>query len=222
MTERRGSTGAGDPEPGPHLHDELLGELLDGDLDPDARLQAEDHLAECPQCQRAYSELVDLGHQARALPQEIQPTRDLWPGIQAEVRRRRPWVTWGYGLAAAGIAALILGTVFFSPWGHEMAEMESPPEDPASTTFVAQVREVEEAYEPTIQELRLLVEDQELAPETREVLEESLAVIEEAIREAAAALEEDPGSPQALHGLRRMYDAKVEVLRLVAGRSSSI
>lgn len=153
------------------------------------------------------------------LPPEIEPARDLWPGIEARIgnaermpprkgprerRWTRPWVG---GLAAAAcVAALAAGSVFLSGNGAEVGE--------AGGMSVAQ--EMEEAYGPALEELRLLVESRELAPETREVIERNLLVIDGAIRETQAAVEADPGAPVALASLRRMYERKLDVLRTVA------
>ena len=186
----------------------------------------------------------ELHRQARELPRSVEPERDLWPGIEARIRDltpvkghigprdphrpddtrhsrpQRPRWGWTLGLAmAAGMAGLVAGGLLTDP--------AAQPETQAPLTGVImpvsaqeQIRAVESAYEPDLAVLRLLVESTDLAPETRQVLDESLAEIEAAIDEARRALEADPGALRAVDGLRRMYDAKVETLRLAANQPS--
>lgn len=138
-----------------------------------------------------------------------------------------PWKG-ALGLAlAAGLAGVVAGGLLFDApipggTGNSGVTTTLPVDrDPYLAVPAAhpQIRELEDAYEPDIRILRLLVESSELAPETREVLDESLSTIDRAIAEARQALEEDPGAPRAIDGLRRMYDAKVDLLRFVATQS---
>ncbi|WP_339830357.1 hypothetical protein [uncultured Arenimonas sp.] len=58
----------------------------------------------------------ELRWQLRQLPREIEPTRDLWPGITARLqppaaaKRRRPWLA-GFALAACLCLAVGLAVV---------------------------------------------------------------------------------------------------------------
>lgn len=182
-----------------------------------------------------------LRRRARELPREIEPPRDLWPEIEARIRgareggpvdeqgpvagrqaverrssrsRRLKSRRWRAGLAAA-LAALFAGGLVFLQHRAPVADGSGPATE-APTAHLAAAREVEKAYEPTLDELRALVESRELAPETRAALDESLAVVEAAIAEALEAVERDPAAGRALESLRRTYDAKLELLRAVA------
>lgn len=163
------------------------------------------------------------------------------PPRRSPGRHRRGLRPWALGLAAAaGLAGLVAGAGLFGggdlPWMGPGESTEAQPgvrpEGPGSPVveggpsvaegrFVggrAVVRSLEGEYGPVIEELRRLADASELAPETREALEESLATIDRAIAEARRALETDPAASQAVRALRRMYDAKVDLLRLVAER----
>jgi hypothetical protein len=96
-------------------------------------------------------------------------------------------------------------------------------EEDADVAFLTVSREVSEAYEPTIQDLRQVLEENRdrLDPETVQVVEESLRIIEEAIEEAVAALAADPASSTANRTLRSMYDAKLQLLQQAAALARS-
>jgi hypothetical protein len=232
-----------DREPGgDHPEEELLHDLLDGDLEPEAATRATRHLEACAPCRASFHELEELRARARSLSRDAAPARDLWPGIEARLRgsagvaaervahrrgpnerragrprppfhRRGP--AWGLA-AAAGLAAIVGGSIYFADAREQTAADPSGAEPTAR--FASEVLQVEEAYRPAIEELEALVAARELAPETRAVLEENLAVIERAIEESRAAVRADPQGYQALESLRRMYDAKVVTLRTVAVR----
>ncbi len=134
--------------------------------------------------------------------------------------RRWPSLTgprWGMA-AAAALAALAAGTLLLTGGPDAPGAGPTAGTGEPTVTFASEIREVEESYRPAIEELRVLVDAQELSPETREVLEANLAMIERAIEESREAVRSDPQGHLALTNLRRMYDAKVEALRTVAMR----
>jgi len=143
-------------------------------------------------------------------------------------RRARPWARPSL-MAAAALVLLAVGTGVGltitrggpagPPRGVEMAENGVSETADPSLRFASVAQEVEEAYQPTIQELRQTLEAgrDELAPETVEVLEESLRIIDEALREAREALEADPANSSAMRTLNNMYETKLQLLRTAAG-----
>jgi hypothetical protein len=160
----------------------------------------------------------------RPVETEARRTDRRRPGF----RRARPWARPSL-LAAAALVLLIVGAgigVVLTRGGPmglgedvQIADPGTPGAGDADVRFAGIAQEMEEAYEPTIRELREILEAgrDELAPETVAILEESLRVIDEAIREARAALEVDPASPGAARTLNSMYETKLHVLRTAAG-----
>jgi hypothetical protein len=273
---------------GGHPDEATLQDHLDGELPPEAADRIRDHLAGCEACRSLFRDLEDLRARARALPSERDPSRDLWPGIEARIRagaggeraadspslsgssvpgatsssegppspsdgatspsdgprgaderwrvspRRGPRErrTGRSGLpsrrfasvaglaAAAAIAAVAAGTLLFmgdaSLPGNGSGLAGGGTEETGEVALATEVRQVEDAYRPAIEELRALADARALSPETRAVLEQNLQVIERAIEESREAVLADPEGHRALESLRRMYDAKVEVLRTVA------
>ncbi len=156
---------------------------------------------------------------------ERKPDRRSGPFDRPSVGRR-PWLL---GLAAAaGFTGIIAASLLFEGGadGGAGGPAVGPPSPTGAAPYVTQatareqIEAVESAYERDLSVLKALVESSELAPETREVLDESLATIERAMDEAREALEADPGANRAVERLRRMYDAKVDMLRLVATQPS--
>jgi anti-sigma factor RsiW len=71
-----------------HLTEEILHGIADGTLAAAARAAAEAHLALCAECRADVDALRALVVATRALPREIAPERDLWPGIAGALARR--------------------------------------------------------------------------------------------------------------------------------------
>lgn len=60
--------------------DAALSDYLEGTLDPAARVALESHAAGCDRCRALLADVSAITTAAAALP-DLQPTRDLWPGI---------------------------------------------------------------------------------------------------------------------------------------------
>lgn len=65
---------------------ERLSEFLDGDLPAEEARRLEEHLESCASCRRTLEELRGVVVRARAL-EDRPPPRDLWPAIEAGLRR---------------------------------------------------------------------------------------------------------------------------------------
>lgn len=66
----------------------LLGEYIDGELSGAEREAVEGHIRRCDACRRQVAFLERLAGTAARLRKDIQPGKDLWPGIEAEIRAR--------------------------------------------------------------------------------------------------------------------------------------
>jgi hypothetical protein len=231
-----------------HPTSERLNDFADGLLSGADARETEAHVTSCLTCRREVEWIRSLKAEAAERKVDVEPGRDLWPeieaGIQAsarkpvadltrwrkdrrvDTRRARPWARPSL-LAAASLVLLLVGTgvgVVITRGGAggpppSIQVAENGVSEDSALRFASAAREVEEAYEPGIRELRELLEAgrDELSPETVEVLETSLRLIDEAIREAREALEADPGTPGALGALNSMYETKLQVLRQAAG-----
>lgn len=208
---------------------ERLDELADGSLPASERRAFEEHVGSCLTCRRDLSAWRALLAEARSLPTEATPRRDLWPGLAARlglpaVPRRGPaWPVWRrYAAAAALIAALAIGWRLGRTGPATPAAPEVAPA-PATTTFAA-AAEVARSEDRTLGAKLDLLEviarhRDELSPETVAVLEENLRLIEEAIGEIRTAIDDDPANPRLRHRLAEKYRLEARLLQQVSGLS---
>jgi hypothetical protein len=105
--------------------DTVLEHYLEGDLDSRGRVAVERHAGECLRCASLLRSLEQIRSEAARLP-ELEPSRDLWPGIAARIEapviplsttgeRRVPArfrSTLWLGAAAAGLMAITAGITY--------------------------------------------------------------------------------------------------------------
>jgi len=140
------------------------------------------------------------------LPQHIQPSRDLWPGIAARIGRRRTQPPWAYALAASLLVAVGAGGM----WLALAPRGVSGPALVASTVPLGG----EEAYftaraayaEDSVQN------NPNLAPVTRALILRNLRVIEDSMREIRQALDKDPNNTRLRSLLLDLYQDESRLL----------
>jgi len=66
-------------------------DYVDGVLPASEKVDLERHLAACADCRRDVAFLNSLRQQAAALPQRLEPPRDLWPEIANRLAPKRNW-----------------------------------------------------------------------------------------------------------------------------------
>jgi len=177
-----------------------------------------------------------LRAEARALPREMQPSRDLWQGIAARMESGSPsdgaipirrkaasrisrTSTWTALAAAAGIlVALTAATLQLMnrPGDAPMAAapiIDAPAESRPLTALAA--------FEPTEQEYLVALADLEqvyearrssLSPETVAVIDQNLRIIDAAIADIRAALEAESTNVELPFLLSGVYRSKVDLL----------
>src|SRR6185437_11340049 len=202
--------------------DAALSDYLEGTLDPDARATLESHAAGCDRCRALLADVSAITTAAAALP-DLEPSRDLWPGIVDRIAQRsyvRPWYLAPAPLAAAA-AVLIAATVGLTllttrtnPTGPSVVASnpastpaaqtaDSLPAIPAPAPRVKNVSgtkanavPVQQIYASEIAELDSIVRDRrsQLDTGTVAVIEKNLKIIDAAIAQSRAALARDPNS----------------------------
>ncbi|HEU4517623.1 MAG TPA: hypothetical protein VFR77_10000 [Steroidobacteraceae bacterium] len=172
---------------------------------------------------------------AAELPKEIEPARDLWPGIAARLgeapRSAEPrGFRWPMALAAGVVVASVSALLTWSL-------MRSP--DPVTPTTIAgttsQVAEIVPVnYGPnsglTAQELKardeLVVRFREtfatLRPETRDAIVKNLAIMQTAADEIDAALAKDPASRMLKGMLVGTYKQELQLYSTVVTSSDGL
>src|SRR5712692_3706707 len=92
---------------------EIFDLYVDGELSPEATVQAETHLAECDSCRRAVDRLNRLRQAVKARVGHYQPTAQLVPRVRKSTITSwlRPTI-WTFAAAAI---LLVAATIFFAP-----------------------------------------------------------------------------------------------------------
>jgi hypothetical protein len=161
-----------------------------------------------------------------ALPREIAPAPDLWPGIRAELAPRSArTVRWSvsWRLAAAGLVVAASSSILTllavrATDGVRDATVVATADTAMPATparLPAHLVVAERGYARSIDALwRTLDERRDsLAPSTVATVERSLRIADSAIAEARSALERDPANRVLAELFVSNYERKIDVLR---------
>jgi hypothetical protein len=143
------------------------------------------------------------------LPREVQPTRDLWPGIEARLARRPRAVRplWAYSLAASVLVAVAAGAL----WSVNLHRGSGTPQQIVATTTVASPESAYFAERAAYAESSVQTAT-DLAPATRQVILKNLRIIESSIQDMQAALDKDPNNPRLRALLFDLYQNEARLL----------
>ena len=143
----------------------------------------------------------------KALPHEVVPVRDLWPGIEARLthhpRAVRP--LWAYGLAASvllAVAAGALWSVGLHHGGGTPQEIVASGTSAQDTYFARRAAFAEQSVQSATN----------LAPATRAVILKNLRIIEISMQDMQAALDKDPNNPRLRALLFDLYQNEARLL----------
>lgn len=204
----------------------VLDELLDGRLDAAAEAAVDAHLGGCPTCAEARRSLVDLRKRVENLPRSVEPPRDLWPEIEAQIAVKKV-ARGAFGrralMAAAAAVVLVTSVVTAFLVGRQQAAsivvVAPVPREATSDVLVASFAEIGvHDYEATRHQLLDVLDGRrdELSPATMEVVLSNLRLIDQAMGEIAAALGEDPGNEVLMRRLVATYRQQVNLLEKAA------
>jgi hypothetical protein len=178
-----------------------------------------------------------LMEEASRMPVDIQPERDLWPGIAARLEPReqpgRDTGRWRLVGAIAAAVALVAVSSLLTVWVTDRSEPVTisrvqPPQGmtrPAagSATFGPDYV-LGPKYEKARQQLSrdLEVQLKTLSPKTREVVEKNLSQIRQAMADINGALAEDPGNVLLQQLLMAAYQDEMTMLMEVNRMAQSL
>ncbi len=208
--------------------DGRLDDYADGSLSEGEFQEVELHLSSCAACREQERRLRLILAQARALPRELLPSRDLWAGVAQRIEAgRRGRATWWLGLAAAAVlvGAVSVSLLRRSDPGPVSVSAPGPVTVPVSLTREGTtLGAAEQEYERAASELLAAIQDrrQSLSPQTLANVERNLAVIDQALNEVRAALGRDPGNKDLTRMLVSAHRKKVDTLRRVVRLSTSL
>ncbi len=151
---------------------------------------------------------TDLRWQLRQLPREREPSRDLWPAIQAGMNRgrARPRHRWLLGLSMAASVALAAGLFLRGPAN------EAPVTGEQLTARIVsnESREIRDEYQAALRQF----DGAPIAPE----LGPSITALDRSVAQIQSAIAADPGSVFLLDQLRKTYSRRLALTqRAVTG-----
>jgi len=169
---------------------------------------------------------------AAALPREIKPGRDLWPGIETSLRTARPGHgRWSGMLAQAATVLLLVGGssgltyLAVKDDGNSLAPVVLDGErvfEPVSGSFGSRYNlgpEFQDARDSLA--ARLDSEMEKLSPESRVEVQQNLETIRAAIVEINKALANEPDNALLQDLLIRTYRDELALMQKVGGIRNS-
>jgi hypothetical protein len=189
--------------------DALLPDYLDGQDRPDVA----DHAADCAYCAALLADLLMVRAGAGEIGEEDPPAR-LWANVRATLleeglirpaRRQRAWLDWFLRpVSAASFAALLLvGFLSLRFWSSSHPKSFSEAEDPQLRASVAEVAEMERAFNDS---------SSTLDPSIKAAYQQGLNTLNSEIDECRSSLSRQPDDGVAREYLASAYNEKAAVL----------
>ncbi len=143
----------------------------------------------------------------KRLPRDVQPGRDLWPGIESRLKSRRAvQPLWAYSLAASLLMAVAAGGLWIGTHQKAGTPQEIVATGPASGLTDAYFAQRAAYAEQSVQTAT------DLAPATRAVILRNLRIIEGSMRDMQGALDKDPNNPRLRALLFDLYQNEARLL----------
>jgi len=171
-----------------------------------------------------------LDRRLQALSAEIDPPRDLWPAIAAELEPRRAsakrsWLSQAAAAAVLVIASSAVTTVWLRQQTHPVAQVAPPSQPPANVTMMPAARHaafgpshaLDADYLKARAQLAQMLDERigRLPPSARQKVELNLAEMRRAADEINRALATAPGDPLLEELLLTTYQEELAVLASV-------
>lgn len=202
-------------------HDEafaLLHDLADGRLEPAARAAVAEHALACDACARELAAVRALRDAAAALPCDLPPDRDLWPGIAdrlgdpdtnaapahapTHASPRRLWPVWA--------AAAVIACAALAPRLRDGGDPAAPP----------QVASLDATYAEVRRDGETLLAAGELPEASARDLRDGMSAIDRAVHETRDALRSVADAPDQFRDLTNGYRKKIDLLQRLVGRAA--
>jgi hypothetical protein len=167
---------------------------------------------------------------ASQLATEIEPQRDLWPGIERAITETAPRRSrWTPAFAQAAAIVLLVGassglTYLAMKDDAPVVVQQITPEYTFERAAFGSSYTLGSDYLETRADLaaRFEQELERLSPEERQDVEQSLEVIRGAIDDINAALQQDPDNTLLQDLLMKTYHEELNVMRKVGGVTQSV
>ena len=203
-------------------YEALLGDLIDGTLEPAAAKALEAHLAACERCRGLADDFRAIRATARTLERHVPPAA-AWNRIAEAVdadRARGTWFTWR-PLAVAATVVIAAAATWWLAARTQAPAARSPAAavvaygDAPLQSVEADVEDVENHFQTAIAGLEAITKADggELDPDTVQVVQANLTVIDRAIGESREALKNEPSDELAQQSLFDAFSSKLALLQ---------
>ena len=144
---------------------------------------------------------TDLRWRLRQLPRAVEPSRDLWPAIEAAIERRplrkpRPWFA---NLAMAASVLLVAGLF----WKGMDRAAPNALDDPTAKIVSSESRAITDEYQAALRQYDGAPIPSQLSP--------SLSTLDRSVAQIQSALVADPHSLFLLQQLRKTYSLRLSL-----------
>jgi anti-sigma factor RsiW len=205
---------------------ELLDDYVDGLLPEAVAREIGGHLSGCEACARDERGLRAVLRLSGELPPELEPRRDLWPGVRDGIAARKGLPArsgrWASPVRlAAAAAALVVVTSAATVW--LVHRQTSYPPRPQASPELASLRASEPDYIQARRTLYAALQQRRshLSPQTVKVIDRNLAVMDQALSEMKLALEKDPGNRGLAVLIESTYRQEIQLLMQVSSLPSN-
>jgi len=207
-----------------HEITERFDDYLDGRLDTAEEEELQAHVTGCSSCAEEMASVRELRNLAAALPSSLEPSRDLWSGIEAGISETNV-VRGRFGrnafLAAAAAVVIVSSvvTAYFVGRSQAVVATVEPPaivESGPSEVLLASFEGLGvDNYMATRTELldALEARKHELSAETMDVVMENLLLIDYAMDSIAKALGDEPENEFLMKQLAGAYRRQIDLLQ---------
>ena len=217
---------------------QLISENIDGNLDGEQRMNLDQHLDACLDCQKLLKDFQAITQGAKKL-EGVSPSPHAWLKISEKLSteeqevltlppRKREWFAFPqprlkHALSSAVVLVVIVGIVVFGLWYLKGREILEGPD--AQSYTLTKLAEAEQYYQLAIKALWEAVSSQEenLDPQVAKVFRTNLEIIDMSIAACKQAVLSEPADIDARNYLLATYKKKVDFLNemMVARETSS-
>ncbi len=220
-------------------HEKILAQLddfADGQLEPRQAEEVKAHLQSCTACRLELESLRSLLASVRELPEEIEPSRDLWPELEVRLDEAtagtpakvinlpssRPAASEGNSLLSLRsvtwlLAAVLAFALLLPPTLRGLHPQSSPVQSNDKDMLAL-------CSQSMISDCRTVFarKDGDLPSATELALDRSLDQIAQALRETVAAMNKTDVNSPGYRSLAAGYRNKLDILQRIAAQTTAL
>ncbi|MCK5077287.1 MAG: zf-HC2 domain-containing protein [Calditrichia bacterium] len=200
-----------------------LNDYLDNELPDSLQKNVKNHLNDCSDCQKKFTELQNIVENISRLPKEISPDENLWPEISKKINPSvftnkdnkviAFFTRYKTFLSAAAIVLFFIGALFITIKDNELQVNNAT--EQMKPHMQSAIKLIKTEYTQTRQmvETALNSSQGQLSAETIKTIEFNLKIIDEASKNILQTLEKHGAEPELLDLYYESYLNQVKLLQ---------